>query len=383
MSSFALQPQELLQAVFEHVGVAILVVNDEGRIVYANRVVYSILGKDRDLPGMRIQDLSEHFRFQDSSGRDIPLSESAVMRVLAGELHVESRDLRLMLPDGRCKWLHNSVHRFSIMGLSGVLVIMTDETTEVEFRRVAEQIDRLEILGTLAKTLAVDFNNVLQAIQSNAYLALSDASVPQPVRARLQHISGATQKASTLVRRLMQFGRTQELRVQPLQLNNLVSDVLHLLGPLLESEILVQTNLTPNLPMIEADLGQMEQVLVNLVLNSIEAMPDGGRLDIVTEVAEFSSDVRSAEERIVVSIADNGIGISEESQRRIFEPFYTTKPAGESTGLGLSSVYGIVRQHGGDIRVKSKPGEGAKFTISLPTRKLSLVIQSPAIQSVA
>jgi signal transduction histidine kinase len=128
----------------------------------------------------------------------------------------------------------------------------------------------------------------------------------------------------------------------------------------------------------------MEQVLVNLILNSLEAMPGGGRLDIKTEVAEPSLDRGSAEERFVlISVSDTGVGISEEAQPHIFEPFYTTKPAGQSTGLGLSSVFGIVRQHGGVIRVKSKLGEGTKFTISLPTRKLSSVAQTPPIQNVA
>jgi signal transduction histidine kinase len=384
MSIFALQPEGLLQTVFDHVGVAIAVINDERIIAYANQVFYSILGKDRDLTGMRLEDLSECFHFQDSSGRDIPLTESAVMRALAGKPHVESRDLRVTFPDGRCKWLHNSVHRFSIMGLSGVLVIMTDETTDVELQRVAEQIDRLEMLGTLSKSLAHDFNNILQAIRSNAFLALTDASVPESARVRLQQISLATETASELVRRLMQFGRSQELKVQQLQLNDLVSDALRLLGPMLHSGISVHTDLGANLPMVEADRVQMEQVLVNLILNSLEAMPGGGRLDIKTEVAEPSLDRGSAEERFVlISVSDTGVGISEEAQPHIFEPFYTTKPAGQSTGLGLSSVFGIVRQHGGVIRVKSKLGEGTKFTISLPTRKLSSVAQTPPIQNVA
>lgn len=384
VSLFALQPEGLLQAVFDHVGVAIAVINDERKIVYANQVVYSILGKDRDLTRMRLEDLSEHFHIQDSSGRDIPLSEGAAMRALAGESHVKSGDLRVTLPDGRWKWLHSSVHRFSFMGLSGVLVIMTDETTDVEFRRVAEQVDRLEILGMLSKSLAHDFNNILQAIHSSAYLALTDANVPDSARVRLQHISGATQKASELVRRLMQFGRNQELNLQHLQLNDLVSDVLHLLGPLLHSGISVQTDLYPNLPMVEADRVQMEQVLVNLIVNSLDAMPGGGRLQIVTEVAKPSADRGSVEERIVlISVSDTGVGISEEAQPHIFEPFYTTKPAGESKGLGLSSLYGIVRQHGGDVKVKSKLGEGTTFTISLPNRMRSSVAQSPPNQNVA
>jgi PAS domain S-box-containing protein len=384
MSLFPLQPEGLWQSVFDNAGVAIAVIDDERRIVFANQMVYSILGKDCDLKMMSLEDFTAHFNCQDSSGREIPLAESAVMRVLAGESHVESKDIRVALPDGRVRWLHNSVHRFSVMGLSGVLVIITDETTAVEFRFASEQIDRLETLGTLAKGFAHDINNILQAINSTAFLGLSDASVQGLARVRLQQISVATQKASKIVRQLMQFGRTQELQLEPVQLNNLVSDVLQLLGPLLRSGISVQTDLSLSLPMIDADRGQMEQVLVNLIINSLDAMPQGGRLQIFTGVAEPSSGEDSAIARtVIISVSDTGVGISEHDQLHIFEPFYTTKATTDSTGLGLSSVYGIVRQHGGDIRVKSKPGEGAKFTISIPARKTFSVAPSESDQKAA
>jgi PAS domain S-box-containing protein len=375
MSEFSFEP-DLLKAVIDHVGAAIAVMDQEGRIVFANGVFRTLFGERPDLNATRWEDWYTHARVQDRFGRDIPLAETAVMRVLGGEQDVDFKNMRVAFPDGRVKWLHSSVHRFSVMGLSGVLAVATDESTQTELQHTSEQLDRLETLGTLAKTLAHDFNNVLQAIRSSAYLALSDASLPEALRARLQHISDATGNATVLVRRLMQFGQTQRLQLQPLQLNDVVRDVLHLLGPRLSSGVSVEADLYPRLPMVEADRAQMEQVLVNLIVNAADAMPEGGRLHIATKIAESSPDDDTAKQQsVLMSVSDTGIGISEDNLPHIFEPFYTTKPVGQSSGLGLSSVYGIVRQHGGDIKVNSKLGEGTAFTISFPVRKTSSATQ--------
>ncbi len=374
MSHSETQSSELLQTVFDNVGVAIAVVDNEGKFVFANQAALAMFGVDSK--SRHVQDWGRSYayrgyRFQDSRGRDIPMDGSAIMRALAGE-QVEPEDLRVTFPDGTYKWLHTSTHRFSVAGLRGVLVIASDDTAEVELRNAATQVQRLETFAGVSRGLAHDFNNVLDVISSHAYLAELDAGVPGATLSRLQEISLASRKAADLVRRLMQFARTRDLQMRPVQINEVITGALRLVRPLVREGITVQTNLSSDLPIVEADAVEMEQVLVNLIVNALEAMPHGGELTIITAVVDADADItaqdndQTGKQLVLISVSDTGVGIPQNLQSRIFEPFFTTKPAAQGTGLGLSSVYGIVRQHGGDIKLQSAPGEGATFSIFLP-----------------
>jgi len=363
----------LLESVFDNVSALLVVIDGAGRLVFSNRAFATLFGENRDQIPMHLKDwarglLTQGYRFQDNQGHDVIVDSSKVMRALVGE-QVEPCDFRIIFPDGSWKWMHASTHRFSVVGLAGVLVIATDETVYAELKHAATRVERLETLGAVSRALAHDFNNILEVISSNVYLALPDAGVPENTRMRLEAISAASQKATELVRRLMQFGRTHVVEMRPVQINDLIIGVLQLVRPLFRDEIRVRTALRPDLPMIDADPLEMDQLLVNLIVNATDAMPQGGDLVISTEVKESGDGMKSDQAKrqlVLISVSDTGIGIPPGMQSQIFEPFFTTKRRG--TGLGLSSVYGIVRKHGGDITVQSEPAKGTTFIVSLPAR---------------
>lgn len=364
----------LLQSVFDNVAASLVVIDNKGRLVFSNRAFATFFGENHLQRSMHLRDwvrtlLAKGYRFQDSQGRDIVMDRSKVMRALLGE-QVEPCDCRVIVPDGGWKWIHTSIHRFSVVGLTGVLVIASDETVHVELQNAATRVERLETLGAVSRALAHDFNNILEVISSNVYLALPDTDVPEATRARLQAISAASQKATALVRRLMQFGRPHILETQAVQINDLITGVLQLIRPLVRDKIHVRTTLHPDLPMVDADPVEMDQLLVNLIVNALDAMPQGGELTVSTEVAKRDETPLKGDQAtrqvVLISVSDTGVGIPIGVQSQIFEPFFTTKQKG--TGLGLSSVYGTVRQHGGDIKVQSEPAKGTTFLIALPAR---------------
>jgi two-component system, cell cycle sensor histidine kinase and response regulator CckA len=381
MPVFGLQPPGLLETIFEEIGVALVVVDGEEKVVFANRTALQLFDAPAAQEGTRFRDLRSQFRFEDSSGNEIPLAESIVLRALRSE-PVESQEVRLKKPNGETRWLMAGAYRFSNMGLVGVVVFVVDQTAEVEIRQAAAQLQRMETLGALSAGLTHDFNNVLNTIASNVALAKEDGGYSQQVGVRFDHISDAVNNAAGLIRRLMQFSRKQALHPHSLSINDVVRDVLRLTQPLLRENIRLTVHLAADLPAIYGDSSQIEQVLVNLILNALDAMPDGGDLTITTDVAQpkqtdsaerESIRHKKKEELVEISITDSGIGIPMEIQSAIFEPFFTTKPEGKGTGLGLSSAFGITRQHGGTIDVNSSPGMGTTFTVSLPAQ-----VQCPA-----
>jgi len=374
MPVFGLQPPGLLQTIFEDIGVALFVVDREERVVFANRTALMLFDATSAAEGARFQDLRGKFRFEDYSGNEIPLAESIVIRALKSE-PVEFHEVRLKKPNGETRWLMVGAYRFSNMGLDGVVVLVVDETAEVETRKAAAQLQRMETLGALAAGLTHDFNNVLNTITSNVALAKGDGGYSPQVGVRLDQISDAVNNAAGLIRRLMQFSRRQDLHRRSLSVNDVVREVVRLTQPLLRDNICLGLDLEEDLPAVCGDSSQLEQVLVNLIVNALDAMPDGGDLTIATQVAlrnhtdlvgKESNGHEKEDEVVQISITDTGIGIPIEIQSAIFEPFFTTKPEGKGTGLGLSSAFGIVRQHGGKIEVNSSPGRGTTFAVFLP-----------------
>jgi two-component system, cell cycle sensor histidine kinase and response regulator CckA len=374
MPLFGLHPQGLLQTIFEDIGVALFVVDREERVVFANRTALQLFDTTSAAEGARFRDLRSTFRFEDSLGNEIPLAESVVIRALKSE-PVESQEVRLKKPNGEMRWLTAWAYRFSSMGLEGVVVLVTDETTEVEARKAAAQLQRMETLGALAAGITHDFNNVLNTITSNVALAKQDGGYSHKIGNHLDQISDAVNNAAGLIRRLMQFGRSQDLHLRSLGVNDVVRDVLRLTQSLLHKNIRLTLTLEEDLPTVYGDFSQLEQVLVNLIVNALDAMPDGGDLTIATHLALRNQTDLVVKESILpriqqvqISITDTGIGIPIETQSAIFEPFFSTKPEGKGTGLGLSSAFGIIRQHGGGIEVSSSPGVGATFIVSLPAQ---------------
>jgi two-component system cell cycle sensor histidine kinase/response regulator CckA len=368
-SLLGLQPPSVLQSVLDGVGVALAVVDKDGRFVFTNQAMLEMLGEHREsLNGVSVHEWRRGYTFQDVQGRDIPVGSAPLLRALAGE-PIEPHYVRVTLPDGRRKWLHAAGHPFSVLGLAGVLVVVTDETEEVELNRTAEHFHRLEAVGVLAGGLAHDFNNMLSVVAENIALALSDPNLPETARIRLQQMALALGKGTTLSQRLLRYSRAHKVEFQLVGINEVVNTALELIHPLLGNATHLKTDLRPGLPVIEADPIEIEQVLVNLFMNALEAMPDGGELEVATQVTRPAATPGAKDgipqQYILIRVADTGIGIPADLHTRIFEPSFTTK-AGKGAGLGLSSACGAVRQHGGYITVQSSPGAGAKFSIYLP-----------------
>jgi signal transduction histidine kinase len=241
--------------------------------------------------------------------------------------------------------------------------------------RLDEQLrhsQKMDAIGQLARGVAHDFNNLLTAINGYSSLALQRANPDSRTKTYLEEIRKAGERAANLTRQLLAFGRKQMLKPVALNLNDLVFDMNQMLCRLLGEEIKFDTKLDPELKKIKADPGQIEQVLVNLVVNSRDAMPHGGTLTIETANfvvdQEYTSKILAlpAGSYVMLAVSDTGCGMSSETKARIFEPFFTTKDKGRRTGLGLSTVYGIVKQSGGNICVYSEPNRGTTVKVYLP-----------------
>jgi PAS domain S-box-containing protein len=262
-----------------------------------------------------------------------------------------------------------------LITLDGKRCIVGTGIDLVERRQLELQLrqsQKMEAIGQLAGGVAHDFNNVLTVILSNAELLLRGLGPEDPRRAELSDIREAAQRAASLTRQLLAFSRKQVLKPRVLNLNDVVSSIEKMLGRLIGEDIELVAMLDPDLWSIEADPGQIEQIIMNLAVNARDAMPEGGRLAI--ETGNLEIDERFARSHYPITpgsyamlmVCDTGEGMDAETRSRIFEPFFTTKQLGKGTGLGLSTVYGIVKQSGGFIWAYSEPGLGTTFKVYFP-----------------
>lgn len=245
----------------------------------------------------------------------------------------------------------------------------------MEHRQVEDELARfqkLEAIGRVTAGVAHDFNNLLTLISGYDELLLADLDKNDPHRKQAEAIRKAVDHAITLTRQLLTFSRMQPLQRTDLVFNDVIKDVDNVLERAIGESITLVTDLEPRLKTVKADASQIEQVIMNLAINARDAMPDGGKLTITTANVTLDEDQTLQQPGlepgpyVMLAVADTGTGMDEETLSHLFEPFFTTKERGQGTGLGLSTIYGIVRQSGGDIMVQSKPGNGATFQVYLP-----------------
>ena len=243
---------------------------------------------------------------------------------------------------------------------------------ELELRQQLRKAETMEAIGQLASGVAHDLNNILTGIGGFTELALAKISPEHSAFTSLTQIKKAADRAGTLTGQLLAFGGQQVLHPRVVEPNSVLANLEDLLRSSIGEDVELVMELAPDSGRVEIDLGQMEQVLVNLAMNARDAMPGGGRLRLETANVELDEDPDGVEfepkprRYVRIRVADSGHGMDEKTQRRIFEPLFTTKELGKGTGLGLSMVYGVVRQSGGHIEVDSEPGRGATFSIFLP-----------------
>jgi two-component system cell cycle sensor histidine kinase/response regulator CckA len=346
-------------------------VHRNGIILYVNPAMVRLLGASREeeLLGRSIYDFV-HPESRDSvrerteevqeKGVTVPLKEQKYISLDGSVVDVET--LATAVP---------------FHGERAVLAVYRDirerKRQEQERKRLEERFlvaQKMEAVGILAGGVAHNFNNLLMAIQGNASLMLMDLPEDHPHREKLLAIQEAVKSGAELTRQLLGFARGGKYEVRPININTVVEEMAHLFGRT-RKEITIHKTLASDLWTVEADRGQMEQVLMNLFVNAADAMPRGGELFLETQNVELDEDyVRPFSAKpgkyVRISVTDTGVGMDEETQRRIFEPFFTTKSLGRGTGLGLATVYGIIKAHEGIITVYSKPGEGSSFHIYLP-----------------
>lgn len=291
-------------------------------------------------------------------------------------------EFRIILPDGRVHWISDQgeVRRNE----AGRPIYLTGVCTDVTDRRMTEerlrQAHRMESVGTLAGGVAHEANNQMSVILGSAHFILRRSDVPEAVRADVEFIQKAAERTAAVTAQLLAFSRRQVLKPEVLDLNLLVKNWEPVLRRVMGEDRGVRFKLSPELGSVRADPGQLEQVLLNLALNARDAMPRGGKFTIET----FQTELTGAYGRqrpgtavrpgkyVVLAVSDTGHGMDRETMNHIFEPFFTTKGVGQGSGLGLSTVYGIVKQSDGYIWAYSEPGQGTTFKMYLPLRTEAL-----------
>lgn len=366
--------EEKYRSIFENAIEGIFQSTPDRRLVTANPSMARILGYDS--PEELIASIKE--------GTDIyvdPAAADEVTQTLEAEGIVQGFEFEAYRKDGEKIWLSLNVRLIrdendNALFREGAIEDITEQKyAEIERHKLEEQLrqsQKMEAIGQLAGGVAHDFNNLLTAINGYSSLALQRTNPDSRIRNYLEEIKKAGDRAANLTRQLLAFGRKQMLKPVALNLNDVVFDMNQMLRRLIGEDIKFDAKLDPALRKIKADPGQIEQVLVNLVVNSRDAMPQGGALTIETTNFEVDHEYTSSHlgmlpgGYVMLAVSDTGCGMDIETKARIFEPFFTTKDKGRGTGLGLSTVYGIVKQSGGNIWVYSEPNRGTTVKVYLP-----------------
>ncbi len=357
--------EERFRHLTEYAPDMIHVIDNQGTLLFQSPSGAQILGySDEERVGKSVFELIHP--------EDVDRAATALRRAVARPGEVVSVEYRLRHKDGSWRILQSVGRSLPEVSPQGFIVINSRDVTES--RRLQEQFlqaQKMEAVGRLAGGVAHDFNNLLTVILGNAQLWESAAELPPDAREAFREIRHTAERAATLTRQLLAFSRRQLMQPRPLDLNERVTGLVQMLRRIIGEDIDLILDLHRDPLWIRADPVMLEQVLLNLAVNARDAMPQGGTLRIETGVVEFSEseggpDKLSEGAYACLRMADTGSGIAPEHLPKIFEPFFTTKETGKGTGLGLATVYGVVKQHRGAVRVRSAVGEGTVFEILLP-----------------
>ncbi|MFN7954291.1 MAG: PAS domain S-box protein [bacterium] len=363
--------EALRRAITDHSIDMITVVRSDGTIAFQN------LAADRVL-GYAFEELGDVTAEQFVHPDDLELAWSGVQACVSSRGQPITAELRVRRRDGDWRTVTaTAINLIGDPGVDGILVMSRDVTeqrqTEQALRRREDELrqaQKMEAIGRLAGGVAHDFNNMLSVVQCHTDMMLSDLPTDHPMRDGIGSIRDAGLRAAALTRQLLAFSRKQAFVPRPVDVSGVVTAVSKMLKTLIGEDVRFDVRLATDLPTVLIDVGYLEQVLMNLAVNSRDAMPQGGELRIETEKVDGAGAhgaALGAGDWVRLSVIDSGCGMDAQTLQHAFEPFFTTKPRDKGTGLGLATVYGIVKQSGGEITVSSQPGLGTRFDIFLPS----------------
>jgi PAS domain S-box-containing protein len=354
------------RSLFDNATDAIIVLDSKGLIVNVNKRTCELHGFTKDaLIGI-------HIGILEVSHDDATLSER-LKKILQGEqLFYETEHFR---KNGEKILMEVSCNRVDIDGEPYIESFYRDITEKKKIQEQLTHSQKMESIGALAGGIAHNFNNILTAILGNAELLVEYGNLEDISKKRVENIEVSARKAGVMVSKLLSFARKDTHEILPMNLHDVINDSLKLFEGVLDKRIGMKVLLCDEAPIIEGDPNQLEQVIMNFMVNARDAMPNGGLITIKTDIVEFTATMKNVPDYITpgqyvsMTVTDTGSGIPREIINRIFDPFFTTKEKGKGTGLGLATVYGIVKDHRGYISVQSEEGNGTSFEVFLPLSK--------------
>jgi len=375
-------PEIRLHWLFDEAPVGIVLLDLDGNVAECNSAFLGLIGLNpEDLIGRPFAD-----RVAQEDRGDIATALSKVVMGTARATHIETR-----MPGAGERQLVTSLYASRLENalgeISGLALHFIDTTEQKNLEVQFAQSQKMEAIGQLAGGIAHDFNNLLTAMIGFSDLLLTRHGPDDPSFADIQQIKQNANRATNLVRQLLAFSRKQTLAPVRIDVTEQLNELTSLLGRLIGAKIELSMDHGHDLPPIQADRGQFDQIIVNLAVNARDAMPGGGQMTIRTQALDIKEPVQRGPDLmpkgkyIQIEVIDTGTGIRKEDMERIFEPFFSTKEVGAGTGLGLSTVYGIIHQSGGYVFVDSAPGDGTTFSIYLPEYTDAVVADAAAVEA--